>query len=148
MWKPAFEELDYLDPRLAIDLETLMDRYTEYPVRQRLVEVLSGREPESFKDRSDLKLSKAGSGFNFTGRSARGGSSWWAEHLVDRINIGDPRRDTKKKWTRAVRAIMLLEHIRSSEAVAILKNMAGGHPGAYPTKVAREALAAIDAKGD
>lgn len=146
VWKPAFDELDYLDPRLAIDLETLMDRYTEYPLRQRLVEVLSGREPESFKDRSELKLSKTGSGFNFTGRSARGGGSWWAEHQVARINIGDPRRDTKKKWTRAVRAIVLLEHIRNPAAVTILKEMAGGHPDAYPTKVAREALSAIGDK--
>ena len=44
VWKPAFEELDYFDPRLAIDLETLMERYTEYPVRRRLVAVLSGAE--------------------------------------------------------------------------------------------------------
>ena len=29
VWKPAFEELEYFDPRLAIDLQTLMDRYTE-----------------------------------------------------------------------------------------------------------------------
>ena len=35
VWRPAFDELDYLDPRLAIDIETLMDRCTEYPLRQR-----------------------------------------------------------------------------------------------------------------
>ena len=146
VWKPAFEELEYFDPRLAIDLETLMDRYTEYPLRERLVEVLSGREVGTLADRTELALSKTGTGFNFTGKTARGGGAWWAEHHVERINSGDPRRDTKKKWTRAVRAIVLLEHIRSPDAVAIVKQMADGHPDAYPTKVAREALAAIGGK--
>ncbi len=140
VWKPAFEELEYFDPRLAIDLQTLMDRYTEYPTRQRLVEVLSGREADSMKTREDFQLRKTGSGFNFSGKTARGVGSWWAEHLVERINSGDPRRDTKKKWTRAVRAIVLLEHIGTPDAVAILQNMATGHPDAHPTKVAKEAL--------
>ena len=52
VWKPAFEELEYFDPRLAIDLQTLMDRYTESPTRQRMVEILSGREARSLKGRS------------------------------------------------------------------------------------------------
>jgi hypothetical protein len=82
VWKPAFEDLDYFDPRLAIDLETLMGRYTEYPVRRRLVEVLSGREAESLKDREDLKLRKVGSGFNFSGSVAGRVGSWWAENRV------------------------------------------------------------------
>jgi hypothetical protein len=150
IWKPAFEELDYFDPRLAIDLETLMERYTEYPARQHLVEVLSGREAGTLEERTELTLSKTGTGFNFTGKMGRltnrSGSAWWAEHRVEQINSGDPRRDTKKKWTRAVRAIVLLEHIRTPEAVAVLKAMAGGHPEAYPTKVAKEAVAAIAEK--
>ncbi len=146
LWKPAFEELDYFDPRLAIDLETLMDRYTEYPARQRLVEILSGRDAGSLKDREDLKIRPVGTGFNFSGKTARGVGSWWAEHRVERINSGNARGDFKKKWTRAVRAIVLLEHIRTPDAVAILRDMAGGHPDAYPTKVAKEAVAAMDDK--
>jgi hypothetical protein len=43
-------------------------------------------------------------------------------------------------WTRAVRAIVLLEHIGTPGAVAILKDMATGHPDAQPTKVARDCL--------
>jgi hypothetical protein len=49
-----------------------------------------------------------------------------------------PNRE--KKWTRAVRAIVLLEHIGTPDATAILKDMATGHPDAYPSKVAKEAL--------
>ena len=40
IWKPAFEELEYFDPRLAIDLQTLMANVTESPARQRMVAVI------------------------------------------------------------------------------------------------------------
>jgi hypothetical protein len=147
LWKPAFEELDYFDPRLAIDLQTLMDRYTEIPVRRRLVEILSGYPPDALKEREDFQIRQVGTGFTFSATTARGGrGSWWAEHRVELINSGGPRGDLKKKWTRAVRAIVLLEHIHTPDAVAILKDMAGGHPEAYPTKVAQEALAALGEK--
>jgi hypothetical protein len=144
LWKPAFEELEYSDPRLAIDLQTLMDRYTEIPVRRRLVEILSGFPPDTMKDREDFQIRQIGTGFNFSAKNATGvRGSWWAEHRVELINSRGFRGNLKKKWTRAVRAIVLLEHIHTPDAVAILKDMAGGHPEAYPTKVAQEALAAL-----
>jgi hypothetical protein len=143
VWKPAFEELEYFDPRLAIDLQTLMDRYTETPARQRMVEVLSGREAESLKGK-DVQLRKFGGpdDFNFF---AQNEGSWWAENRVERIS-SVYWTNTKKKWTRAVRALVLLEHIGTPDALAILKDMATGHPDAYPTKVAKEALERIAGK--
>ena len=45
IWKPAFEELGWFDPRLEIDLVTLMSTVTQPPARQRLVEVLCGYKP-------------------------------------------------------------------------------------------------------
>ena len=39
LWKSAFEELEYFDPRLAIELPELMERVTDSPARQRMVEV-------------------------------------------------------------------------------------------------------------
>ena len=73
VWKPAFEELDYFDPRLAIDLETLMERYTEYPVRTAAGRGVKRRaELARCNDRErDLKLRKVGSGFNFSGSVRR-----------------------------------------------------------------------------
>jgi hypothetical protein len=144
VWKPAFEELEYLDPRLAIDLETLMDRYKEAPVRQRMVEVMSGRTAGQLAGK-DIDLWKAGDGFNFFAKPNFG--SWWAEHRVERINHPVWRGNLKKKWTRAGRAIVLLEHIGSPDAVVILKDMATGHPDAHPTRVAREALARVGETG-
>ena len=139
VWKPAFEELEYFDPRLAIDLQTLMDRYTESPTRQRMVEILSGREAGSLKGKN-VQLRKFGGPDDFNFFAENG--SWWAENRVERIS-SDFWRNTKKKWTRAVRAIVFLEHVGTPDATAILKDMATGHPDAYPTKVAKEALKTV-----
>jgi hypothetical protein len=57
--------------------------------------------------------------------------------------ISEYWRNTKKKWTRAVRAVVMPEHIGTPDAEAILKDMATGHPDAYPTKVAKEALKTV-----
>ena len=85
-------------------------------------------------------LRKFAGGFNFF---APNEGSWWAESRVDRINPLQPWLTHKKKWTRAVRAIVLLEHFGTPDAVAILKEMATGHPEAQPTRVARDALARL-----
>ena len=138
VWMPAFEELEYFDPRLAIDLETLMDRYKEAPGRQRMVEVMSGREAGQLAGKEVMLRGVRGDGFNFFAQPNFG--SWWAEHKVDRINNPDGWGNPKKKWTRAVRGIVLLEHFGTPGAVAILKDMATGHPDAQPTRVARDAL--------
>ncbi len=139
-WKPAFEELEYFDPRLAIGLADLMEQVIETPARQRMVEVLSERQAGSLGEQP-IKLWSGGGFFNFNGQ--RG--SWWAEHQVSRIN-SESWATVKRKWTRAERAIVLLEHVRTPEAITILKDMATGHPEAQPTRIAREALAKIDLK--
>jgi hypothetical protein len=133
-WKPAFEELEYFDPRLAIDLETLMGEVTESPARQRLVEILSGRPAGSLAGKA-ITLRHLGAGINGYNFVADAGS-WWAEHQVGRINL----RPTRPKWTRAVRGIVLLEHVGTPDAVALLEILATGHPDAQPTKAARQAL--------
>ena len=62
---------------------------------------------------------------------------WWS---IARYWPGD---NIKTKWTRAVQAITLLEHVETPDAVAILKDMATGHPLAQPTRAAKEALGRI-----
>ena len=81
LWKKAFEDPEYYDPRLAMDLEKLMEKVAETPARQRLVEVLSCRDPGSLKE-AKVELRKHGDFYNFF--ADRG--SWWAEHKVSRIN--------------------------------------------------------------
>lgn len=140
LWKKAFEDLEYYDPRLAMDLASLMEKVTETPVRQRLVEVMSCRDPGSLKE-AEVELRKIGDFYNFSADRA----GWWAEHKVSRIN-SNAWEVPKRKWTRAVRAMMLLEHIGTPEALAILKDMAKGHPEAQPTRVARGSLERLAAR--
>ena len=135
IWKGAAEQLAYFDPRLAIDLETLMKDVADAPARQRLVEILSNRPADAFKGK-DIELSSAGpNSFNFRAD----GGAWWAEHSVVRLNT-DAWRGEKPKWTRAVRALTLLEHIGTPDATDIIKDMATGHPDAQPTRVAKDLL--------
>jgi hypothetical protein len=136
IWKPAFEELEYLDPRLAIDLRTLMANVPDSPARQRMVAVMSGRNADYLIGKKvELPPVNKGEGFNFLAD----GSSWWAEHRVALINT-KPWGNLKKKWTRATRAIVLLEHFGTPDALTILKNMADGHEEAGPTVAAKEAI--------
>ena len=135
VWRPAFEKLQYLDPRLAIGLEPLMEGVTDPPLaRTRLVEVLCDYSADSLRGK-DVRQRRTGGGeHNFTADNG----SWWAEKSVARLGAGEIA--PKKKWTRAVRAIVVLEHIGTPEAIAILKDLAGGHADAGPTKAAQEAL--------
>lgn len=139
VWEAAFEELEYLDPRLAVELELLMEQVDAAPARQRLVALLSSRPVEALEGLEVTLRPVGDDGYNF-----KAGGSWWAEHKVERLNVG--YSNPKKKWTRAVRALMLLEHMGTPEAVAILEQMATGHPEAQPTRVAREALERVGAR--
>lgn len=139
VWKPAFEELEYFDPRLSDELPNLMMRVTEPPARQRLVEVMSGRPAGSLAGK-DVSIRKVGDdGYNFFD----GRGSWWAEHRVERISADVGWGNVKRKWTRALRALVLLEHIGTEESLAIVKWMATGHPDAQPTRTARDSLKRI-----
>jgi hypothetical protein len=145
-WKAAVEKLEYFDPRLAVDLPTLMDEVTEHVARARLVALLSGDRTAGklLEQVTPITLSKHGGMngeevyFNF-----RQEGSWYAEHRVDRINVGT-WGNKRKYWTRAVRTVVLMEHIGTPAAVAVLRDLAGGHPDAQPTKAAREAVARVE----
>lgn len=134
VWKEAAEQLAYFDPRLAIDLETLMKDVADAPARQRMVEILGDRPAGSLAGKDITLRSVGADGFNF---AAEG--TWWAEHKVERLN-NSPWGTPKPKWTRAVRALTLLEHIGTPDATDIIKDMATGHPDAQPTRVAKELL--------
>lgn len=142
VWKPAYEELDYYDPRLAIDLVTLMNDLTDKRATIRLVEILCGHPPGSMRGKDMIVLRNAGpDAYNFFD----GKGSWWAESSVRQLNATS-WGNRKDKWTRAVRAILLLDQIGSADALAIIREMATGHAEAEPTRVAKDVLAARAAK--
>jgi len=143
VWKPAYQELEYFDPRLAIDLEALMNEVPQKQARCRLTAILSGdRETKSLEGK-DITLRPLGNGEGYNFFDGQG--SWWAEHLVGRLNASH-WGNKKMMWTRAMRAINLLDQIGSADALAILTDMTNGHPDAEPTRVAKERLAARQAK--
>jgi hypothetical protein len=134
VWKAAWDELDYRDPRLAIDLQTLMKDVSETPARTRMVELCIQLEADSLTGK-DVQIKPVGDdGFNFTADNG----SYWAEHRIDRI--GKPPWAPKMSWSRAARGVAILEQIGSAEAVKVLEQMADGHPDAFPTKAAKESL--------
>jgi hypothetical protein len=139
IWKPAFEKLRYFDPRLAIDLSTLMSDNVKPRSRNRLIEILCGYDADYLSGKS-IKLMFTGNGYNFISD----GSAWWAEPHIEWFNNG-AHENSKPQWARACRAIVLLEHIGSPEAITILRDMSTGHPDAKPTKAAAEALENIQA---
>ena len=134
IWKPAFEKMQYFDPRLAIDLSTLMNDNVKPRSRNRLVAILCSQTTDVYAGKT-VKLQFTGDGYNFVSDI----TSWWAERRIERLG-NSLEENTKPQWTRASRAIVLLEHIASPEAVAILRDMSTGHPDAKPTKVAVDAL--------
>jgi len=138
-WKPAFEQLEYFDPRLAMDLQALMDGVTDYPARSRLVEILCDYPAGTFKGKKiELRhfCNEPELSYNFFADK----SSWWAENKVERLGSTSWGKG-KKKWERAVRAIVLLKHIGTPGAISIVQDMTTGHPEAMPTKLAKETLA-------
>jgi hypothetical protein len=134
VWKAAWDELDYLDPRLAIDLRTLMREVPERPARTRMVELCSQREADSLAGKAVQIRPVGDDGFNFTADNG----SWWAEHRIDRIGMYG--WNSKRSWVRALRAVSILEQIGSPEAARVLKQLAVGHAEAFPTKAARASL--------
>ena len=142
VWKPAFEKLSYLDPRLTTDLGTLMANVTEPVARNRLVAILCDRDADAFQGKS-VQLRGVGNGeYNFFD----GNGSWWAEAKVERLGAGGWETQ-KRTWTRVIRAIVLLEHIGTPDAIAILRDMATGHPDADPTKIAQDVLTILESGG-
>jgi len=139
-WKAAWEELDYLDPRLAIDLLTLMNDITDLTSRSRMVELFIGLKADSLAGQ-DVKIWKPQpDGYNFSSN----GGSWWAEHRIDRIGVRPWSQ--KRSWTRAARGMAILEQIGSPDAVKVLNQLAEGHADASPTKAAKESLERLKKK--
>ena len=139
-WRAAWNELDYLDPRLAIDLQVLMNTVKENPAHSRLVEVMSQQKISSLSGETITLRSIGKEGYNFFSKDR----SWWAEHRVERI--GGTLWTTKKAWIPCFRAIAVLQELGTPDALAILEDFATGHTDAAPTKAAFTAVKALKAK--
>jgi hypothetical protein len=124
----------YFDPRLAWGDEELRDALLDRPASRRLGAVLCDLPVDGFGGPKWHWYSPDNKVYRFT----RGEEIENRDVAIAVAGIGTHGR--KLSWVRAVRAIALLEQIGTPGAVAILKDMATGHPDAAPTKAAKVVL--------
>lgn len=147
VWRAAYRELEYQDPRLALGLEELLklDSMKQSPSRNRLASILIGFPLKSHRNvanRKFIKLLPVGDGgFNIccSDIPEACGASYWAESKIDQL--GGTGGIRKPLWNRTIRAICLLGYFGTQEAFAIVKRVSEGHPDAHPTKFAKEVFA-------
>jgi hypothetical protein len=149
VWKAAFEKMQYLDPRLGRSMDELLENATDQPLRNRLIEVLVGANPDELKGTTVMRRKYSNDNTYFYamtflpngGRTSRGFFAYAKVTELDTENGAC----SKNQWQRADRAVLLLQHIGTPAAVEILKDMATGNPDAQPTKIAKLALKSLDA---
>ena len=138
VWKAAFKELEYLDPRLAIDIQTLAENVTTKPLRQRLMEVLLSLPAGTLGDKNAVVNHNGRNVFELT----VGNAIWMLPANASQLTMAR----CKPKWIQATRAVMFLEQFHTPEAFALLREMATGHPDAGPTIAAVAAINRIEGK--
>jgi hypothetical protein len=139
-WKEAERDLVERCPLLAMPITDVWAEAKTHAERRRLAWVLLGKISNHENDQYELK-EHAGGVFTLVfsnwenGRQKSSIAVKVDASVIDQIN--------NQKWQRLQRAIYLLEHIGTPEAVKIIEEMATGHPEASPTKTAKEALKRI-----
>jgi hypothetical protein len=132
--RAAFDEFLYFDPRLALGDEELRDALLDRPASRRLGAVLLDVPLDALSEglwhwySPDNKVYRFNYGKEIQDRDV----------AIEVAGIGTHGR--KRSWDRAIRAIALLEQIGTPEAVALLKELATGHPDVAPTKAAKVVL--------
>ncbi|MBN9119230.1 MAG: sigma-70 family RNA polymerase sigma factor [Planctomycetes bacterium] len=167
-WKAAYLELDYFDPVLALTPAEAWAEAKTHAAKHRLAALLTARpevmgvpdpvrpnpgamdlvaQPPEFGRGGDTTyrvvvhdLRTLPMGFE---RPGRGLPPTETRTFPVASRVEDVRRPS---WARATRAVVVLQHIRTPEALALLKEMASGHPDAQPTRVAKEALDRLNPK--
>lgn len=142
VWKPAFENLLYFRPTIALDWKEQIAAVSTAHGRTSLLRVWERRtrqaptkldvDPdctlilEEFDDVLELTLSFPSSK---AVPSQRVDTTWV--------------HNESTHWRRARMAITALEHMKSDKAKAVLKQLADGHPDIPPTRKAKAALARL-----
>lgn len=155
--KAAFDELSYFDPLLALDMEGIVKAAEGKTRLQRLAALLQrgGDEVEGIHKFvwCDLKYMNLAAGaapekHAFDVRSDPNKPVGFKNYMDRKGYQGNVlmtfeyslTTKHRPEWRRLTRALMLLEHINTPEAVKVLDAMATGHPDAGPTIAAKDAL--------
>jgi RNA polymerase sigma factor (sigma-70 family) len=160
-WLPAYLALDYFDPALVMTPREAWGEAKGHRARHRLAALLTGR-PEVMnvpdpvrRDENDMQLVERDRSYwvviysipiprdrpNATGFQPQPAPKESREFPV----APRPENVQRPTWTQLTRAVVILEHIGTPEALALLKEMASGHPDALPTRTAKEAVERLTA---
>lgn len=136
VWGPAYTELCYFRPSLALTLSEQCDLVTTHVGRALLFQFWwqdHGRTTGRLQ--FDTKVA-------FTPTAAGLTAAWLRKQPPPPIEAPVPElsKQTCVQWQRARLAIVALERNGTADAKGVLKQLADGHPDILPTKEARAAL--------
>ncbi len=133
----AERDLAMRSPLLVMSLKDVWAEAKTDDQRRRLVYVLLGRM--TGYEQHDYELKEHPNGmFTFVATKWVGGQQ--VNSIAVTVDHTIAMRDQSPSWQRLRRAIYVLEHIGTPEAVKVLEDMATGHPDAGPTRAAKETL--------
>lgn len=145
VWKAAYAELAYHDPRLALSVPDVWATAGADGQRRAFSLMTCIFDPDqadaAFAEFAGLDLRVGGNGQAFAFLTPAGGGNQQI--------LGLPKKPTAphlRTWERAVVAVGMLEADPSPAAVAVLAGLAAGHPDAAPTLAAKKALDRLKAK--
>ena len=137
--QPAFDELCYFDPRLALNPVEAMNEAKTPAARQRLAVILWNSNDLSRFSGGEIEVREEAGKYLMNDPLVPD-----KPQSIYRLAIDYPVVKIRRpEWTRLVRAIVILEHIGGPDALAVLKEMATGHPDALPTRTAKEAVESL-----
>lgn len=159
----AYTELGYFDPRLELDLESIMKLAASKRHKERMAALISGSTLEHANgflwcnvklSANNLPAPKVGKFYFLTVSSdpnKPAGFRTWLERAGVAGGAIKPIPSAVSElqlpqWKRATRAVKVLEDIRTPDAIKVLETMATGHPDASPTEAATEALVRLKKK--
>ena len=148
----AQQELDYLGKFAKADLEKALKTATNAEAKERLTKLLGRIEAY---DRQEKIMEGKAEADPVPARPGRGGgvsvSIINGQVMINGQPVNTAPRLVEKiappsAWTRAARAIGVLEFVGTPEAVKLLEAVSLGEDNAPPTKLAQDALARLKRK--
>lgn len=142
-WKEAERELHERSPLLAMPLKDVWAEAKTEMEKRRLVYVILGRMSGHEQDDYELK-EHAGGVFTLVATQFQNGRQ--VGSVAVHVDASTADQINNHRWQRLQRAVHVLEHIGTPEAMKVIEAMAGGHADAAPTKTAKEVLARLKKK--
>lgn len=153
-WQAAYRAVQYHDPRLALSVPDIFSQVTTTLGRHRLYQGLRTDSTADSKwvtvetwytytNPKEVEWSTQKGWYKLTRRTTADAPPTVARADASLDIPSQPENFFRPHWDRADRGITLLEGFGTDDAVALLKEIAGGHPDATPTKSAKEALARL-----